>query len=393
MKVAGVKESLPAEKYFLKKAPEFTKRMAQKRYQAINALLKITQVTGNHPDIGLSLMALMDLAAEMVPYDWGLFYFRQEDRESLELKASRGIDHSFPSLLEKGNLIAHWTMRQKKPILIARNAEKEMERYFSILETDSLISVPILIHHRIAGILQIGGKRGRHFTEEDALLIWMLAMQAQTIFHPSRSERAFLKKMAMTDGLTGLYNRRYFDEQVDHEIQRSCRTGKPFVLMMMDVDFFKKYNDRYKHLKGDQALREIATILKARLRQIDTVSRFGGEEFSILLPETGGGSGSAVAREIRYSIKNHSFIGEEKAREVKMTVSIGCSVFPQDGTDKEALIHRADLALYHAKESGRDQVFLFSRLKDQLSIKNKGETKCLLKSASSGFAGPSSSSS
>lgn len=373
MKTAEKEEHFFPEKYFIKKPPEFTKRMAGRRHQAMNVLLRMTKITGNHSDMDLSLTTVMDLAAEIVSYDWGLFYLWDDDIGSLQLKVARGVDQAFPLLLEKGNLIACWTFEHSKPIFIGRDAAKEMEQYFSILETESVISVPILIHNRAVGILQLGGTLQRKFTEEDGLLTWMLAMQAESIFHNTRAEREFLRKMAMTDGLTALFNRRYFDEQVDREIQRSYRTGKPFVLMMLDVDFFKKYNDHYKHLKGDQALREIATILKARLRQIDTPSRFGGEEFAVLLPETEEAGGLAVARHISVSVKNHSFAGKEKVRDVKMTVSIGCSIFPQDGTDKEELVHRADLALYHAKESGRDQVVLFSQLQGKQSIKKTKE--------------------
>ncbi|MBI3802496.1 MAG: GGDEF domain-containing protein [Nitrospirae bacterium] len=360
------KPSQLAEEYFIKKPPEFTKAMAQQHHQAMNVLLRVTRVTGSHADMELSLNTLLDLAGEIVPYDWGLFYIWDDDKNIFQLKASKGLGKTFPPLLEKGNLIARWTFQASKPIFIPENAAKVMEHYFSVHKTDAVISIPVLVSNRLVAIFQLGGNRQRRFKEEDALLIWMLGMQSEALFHNSQTEREFLRRMAMTDGLTGLFNRRYFDEQVDREIQRSYRTGKPFVLMMMDVDFFKKYNDRYKHLKGDQALREIAMILKARLRQIDTVSRFGGEEFSVLLPETDEVGGLAVAKHISFSVKNHLFSGKEKKRDVRMTMSIGCSVFPYDGKDKEELIHRADLALYHAKEAGRDQVILFSQLKNKL---------------------------
>lgn len=364
-KTMSRKPTPKVDTYFVKKPPEFTKGMAQQHYHAMNILLRVPRITGNHADMEISLTTLMDLAAEIAPYDWGLFYLWDDNKNALQLRVSRGLGKSFPPLLEKGNLIARWTFQYSKPIFIRENAGKEMERYFSLLKTDSVISIPILVNNRLTAILQLGGCRQRRFEEEDALLVWMLAMQSEALFHNSQTEREFLRRMAMTDGLTGLFNRRYFDEQVDREIQRSYRTGKPFVLMMMDVDFFKKYNDRYRHLKGDQALREIAVILKARLRQIDTVSRFGGEEFSVLLPETDEAGGLAVAKHIRLSVKNHSFVGKEKKRDVRMTMSIGCSIFPVDGKEKEELIHRADLALYHAKESGRDQVVLFSQIKDK----------------------------
>ncbi|TAK09097.1 MAG: GAF domain-containing protein, partial [Candidatus Manganitrophaceae bacterium] len=196
MKTISRKPPPQADEYFIKKPPEFTKEMAQQHYHAMNVLLRVARITGSHADMELSLTTLLDLAAEIVPYDWGVFYLWDDHKNALQLRASRGFGKSFPHLLEKGNLIARWTFQYCKPIFISENASKEMEHYFSLLETDSVISIPILINNRVVGILQLGGRAPRKWTEASALLIWMLAMQSEALFHNSQTEREFLRRMA-----------------------------------------------------------------------------------------------------------------------------------------------------------------------------------------------------
>ena len=123
MKTAEKEDRFFPDKYFIKKPPEFTKAMAGRRHQAMNVLLRMTKIIGNHSDMDLSLSTMMDLAAEIVPYDWGLFYLWDDDTGSLQMKASRGFDKSIPILLEKGNLVACWTYEHSKPINISQGAD------------------------------------------------------------------------------------------------------------------------------------------------------------------------------------------------------------------------------------------------------------------------------
>jgi diguanylate cyclase (GGDEF)-like protein len=165
-----------------------------------------------------------------------------------------------------------------------------------------------------------------------------------------------LREMAVRDGLTGLHDHRFFQDTLTTELARGKRHGRTFSLLFLDVDFFKRYNDVNGHLAGDTVLKMLAYILRGYQRATTTVARYGGEEFVLLLPETGKEGAMRVADNIRKRVNDHRFPGEEKQPEVTVTVSIGVATFPEDGTDRKALIHSADQALYKAKQKGRNAV-------------------------------------
>ncbi len=165
---------------------------------------------------------------------------------------------------------------------------------------------------------------------------------------------ARLEKTAVTDGLTGLYNHRYFHEVLEAELVRSERHKRPFAVVMLDVDFFKKVNDAKGHPVGDELLRRIAQLLREVLRQTDVIARYGGEEFSAVLPETGKAEAVQVAERIRASIAEQLNLPEVFGRAV--TASLGVAVYPEDGLTAVVVLAAADKALYVAKDRGRNQI-------------------------------------
>jgi diguanylate cyclase (GGDEF)-like protein len=160
------------------------------------------------------------------------------------------------------------------------------------------------------------------------------------------------------DGLTGLYNHRYFQENLAREILRSQRFEYPVSLLMIDVDHFKEYNDKYSHPKGDIVLKDISMILKESLRAYDIPARYGGEELVVILPYTTQEQAMPVAERIRKNVCNHGFPGADDNVNVNVTVSIGVSTCPLNAKTKSDLINRADQALYLAKSEGRNRVCL-----------------------------------
>ncbi|WP_232771383.1 sensor domain-containing diguanylate cyclase [Colwellia sp. 12G3] len=164
------------------------------------------------------------------------------------------------------------------------------------------------------------------------------------------------KQLANTDPLTNLYNRRFFTEQAGKEYQRAKRYSLSMTLISIDIDHFKSINDQYGHPVGDQVLIEVAKQLQANLRQTDILARIGGEEFSILLPETSSQSAMAFAERIREEQSKLKIIGDWQG-EIKLSVSIGVSSFLPSDEAFDALFSRADKALYQAKNSGRNKVF------------------------------------
>jgi diguanylate cyclase (GGDEF)-like protein len=166
-----------------------------------------------------------------------------------------------------------------------------------------------------------------------------------------------LAEMARTDGLTGLLNRRALKEALEVEIRRSDREGQQFSFLMIDVDFFKKYNDAFGHPAGDKLLIRLSSILQENTRAVDVVARFGGEEFVVLLSGTPPSAAVAVAEKLREAVKNTVFRPATDGKPVGRTsVSIGIAGYPSDSKTKQGLMSLADQALYLAKEAGRDLV-------------------------------------
>jgi diguanylate cyclase (GGDEF)-like protein len=166
-----------------------------------------------------------------------------------------------------------------------------------------------------------------------------------------------LEEVATTDGLTGLANKSHLLSRLDFEVLRAHRGGHQLSLMMMDVDHFKHYNDTHGHLPGDRLLAQLAELLRANLRSIDIIGRFGGEEFCVVLLDTGKRAAYRAAEKIRRAIERHRFEGDEQQPGGTLTISIGVAELeadPQTGPDR--LIERADQALYKSKAGGRNRV-------------------------------------
>lgn len=173
-------------------------------------------------------------------------------------------------------------------------------------------------------------------------------------------ETARLREISVTDSLTGLFNKRYFDLRLAEEVARSRDTGQPLALLMLDIDYFKHYNDTFGHTAGDAVLREVARILRETSRQGDVPCRYGGEEFALILPGAGSEQALAVAERVRRAVAHHAFPGGAAQPEGRLTVSVGAAVFPADAAGAADLCQHADQALYRAKDAGRNAVRLFA---------------------------------
>ena len=163
-----------------------------------------------------------------------------------------------------------------------------------------------------------------------------------------------IEEAANTDGLTGLYNHRYFQERLEQELARARQHDERLALLFADLDHFKAFNDRAGHQAGDEALRGLAGLLANELRRVDIAARYGGEEFAVILPDTGSWGAQEVAERIRRAVDQTSL-----ARD-RVTISIGVAVFPDDADTGAALIDRADWAMYRAKRRGRNRIETFA---------------------------------
>lgn len=165
-----------------------------------------------------------------------------------------------------------------------------------------------------------------------------------------------VQELAIIDSLTKVFNRRYYLERFKEELERSQKFNYQFCCLMIDIDYFKEYNDRYGHIVGDAVLRELSGTIQQNIRQIDLMGRYGGEEFSVILSQTDKEAARFAAERIRQAIEEKRIRAYDE--ELKITVSTGISAFPDDGKDMKTLIDKADTALYRAKEEGRNKVCL-----------------------------------
>ncbi|MFC1658411.1 GGDEF domain-containing protein [Candidatus Omnitrophota bacterium] len=211
---------------------------------------------------------------------------------------------------------------------------------------------PLKINDESMGSLAIQGLR-----IEDKDKFYILFNQLLLVLKRARLYSK-IEELAITDSLTGAYLRRYFQDKLEDEIRR-CKDFKlGFVFLMLDLDNFKSYNDRYGHLVGDALLSSVARIMRENLREIDVVARYGGEEFSIILPNTSKEEAEYVSLRLRQAIEKENIRAYDE--ELHITVSIGASLFPQDAQDAQQLIDKADQALYTAKQAGKNQVRFWS---------------------------------
>lgn len=219
----------------------------------------------------------------------------------------------------------------------------------------SLVAVQLRLESQVIGILYVDDFAPRDYTKRELAALTLLANQAAIALMKAQAFQEQMER-AITDGLTRLYNHRYFQERLESDVRRAQRYKHPVSLIMADIDRFKNYNDLFGHPRGDTALKTVAEVMKTITRETDFIARYGGEEFAIILPETTKGDALKVARKVCRGVETEKVFGEETMPGGDFTISCGVATFPDDGASKQGLIDQADRALYKAKGSGRNIV-------------------------------------
>ena len=255
-----------------------------------------------------------------------------------------------------------WVIRKQKPLRVAdmEKGDLFMPRYSKEEKTNyelrSFLAAPISYHDFCFGAVSIENRKPNAYKERHERILVMLANNFGVAL-----ERSYvleqLESLATTDGLTKLYNYRSFVQRLNEETERSLRYKMKFSLLMLDIDFFKKVNDTYGHLAGDQVLKNVAEIIKASTRGIDFCARYGGEEFAVILIEAALDDALISAERIRRNIQN--MVVPFNNQQIGVTISIGAVEFSEEEHDQQTLIDHADKALYKAKEGGRNRIMTY----------------------------------
>lgn len=239
------------------------------------------------------------------------------------------------------------------------SVEQKFQFFGGEPKTGSFIVVPILLEksHPL-GVLSLYRIEPNSFHKNEISLVKKVGSEIANVIDKTLLFQ-HTKELSITDDLTGLYNRRYFNQRYEREFQRAKRYRRPLSVLMVDIDYFKNYNDINGHLLGDEILKKVAILLESNLRQADIVARYGGEEFVVLLPEIDKSHADQVAEKLRRTVELKNFPKEQYQPNKNITISLGLATFPDDSTNSRELLELADRALYRAKAEGRNRVVAY----------------------------------
>ncbi|HSN15171.1 MAG TPA: sensor domain-containing diguanylate cyclase [Anaeromyxobacteraceae bacterium] len=326
--------------------------------QALNDIGRALTSTLDLPEV---LRLVMARAQDLVKATrFSLLLLDDAARElRFEVASGPGSERIASLRLPVGEGLAGWVARERQPVLVqdAPRDPRFAPQYDALSGhvSGSLIAVPLVSKGRTLGVIEVVSGRGeRELTPEDLLTVQALADHAAIAIENAQAfER--IRELTIVDEHTGLFNSRHLKRILEAEVIRSERYGRPFSLVFVDLDRFKSVNDRHGHQAGSATLREVGVVLREGLRETDIATRYGGDEYVILLPEADREQAMGVAERLRGAIAGHTFLAD-RGLAVRITASLGVATWPLDGRRADELLGRADAAMYHVKAASRDAV-------------------------------------
>ncbi|MEE8184481.1 MAG: sensor domain-containing diguanylate cyclase [Acidobacteriota bacterium] len=331
--------------------------LLREEQQRMHIMRDISAAANSHLDPDKVIGSVMEKARRILPCEaWSLFLL-DESRNRLFIRTSSSSRKD--PRMAVSEAIPQWVVRRREPLLVTCREGKIREfplRNGSVGEkVRSVLCLPLRSRSRIIGALQLVNRpRGEVFTPADRDFLFGLLEPASIAIENALLFRK-AEALSVTDDLTRLYNARYLNHMLHREVERSRRYGFQVSLIFLDLDGFKEVNDQYGHLAGSRALVEVGAVLKGTVRSIDVVSRFGGDEFTVVLPQTGVQGAATIAERIRSQLQKEVFL-EDLGLEVRITASFGVATFPDHGSDKDDLIAQADRAMYSVKGNRKNAV-------------------------------------
>ena len=300
------------------------------------------------------LDSIFRVATELVRGERASLLLRDDLTSDLVIARAVGLaeDVQRQVRVHPGEGIAGQVASSKRSLLVRGAADMPPSLSGGHYRSESFISVPVLVDDESRGVLSVTDHAdGRPFEVADLQTLEILAAHIGACLVQQEQGEA-LQRLAETDPLTWLFNRRHFDKRLEGETNRALRAENLLALLMIDVDKFKSINDRLGHRVGDQVLKSVASAIKQALRLYDVPTRYGGDEFAIILPEADTDVASRVARRILEKLEQVSLPGEMRDAGLRIGLSIGVATFPRPLGDMVALVEAADTAMYRAKQAG-----------------------------------------
>lgn len=346
-----------------RKATELSRRLRETS-RRLQVLGDIVSTANSILEPRRVLKVIMSQIQELIPSEaWSILLVDEESGDlTFEMAlGEKGAADLTTTRIKMGEGVAGWVAQTGEPTIVndVKNDTRFQHRFDELtrFQTRAILCAPLTSRGRIIGVVEIMNRAsGNRFTRRDMnLLLTMVEPAAIALENAILFQKT--ERLAVTDDLTKLYNSRYLNSFLEEGIRRASQEEGHLAVVFLDLDGFKDINDCHGHLCGSRSLFEVGTLIRGAVREEDVVSRYGGDEFVVVLPDTDGEGALAVAERIRRALVSHTFL-EEFGLAARLSASFGVSVYPDHGENPQDLMQKADQAMYSVKEHGKDAVCL-----------------------------------
>ena len=333
----------------------------QEKISRYQSLKKIVEEINKDMNLDTVAGSISSIAFSLVANNKGscLLYLLDQDHQRLNLFKARKEERGLVIKEKEGDIFDAWVLRHSSALLIedANNDfrfDLERPKSLDLRQVGSLASAPLVNENKFHGILRLDHPKPYYYTQDDLRFLLKICELGALAIENSKLFKA-VHDLATHDELTGLFTKGYLCEQLKEECLRAARHHHPIQLLMLDIDLFKSYNDKFGHTAGDLVLKKISRDIAGALKGVHSfTARFGGEEFCVILPGMEKEKARLIAERLREKIAEGKII--LRRQETGVSVSIGLAGFPGDASSFEELIQKADRAMYEAKKNGRNRV-------------------------------------
>jgi diguanylate cyclase (GGDEF)-like protein len=338
---------------------------AERKIQEVGIFHDVAKALTSSLDLDSILQTIMEKMAEFFrPDTWSLLMVDEEKNELYFAIAVGTAAEALKSVrLKVGEGIAGWVAKHGERLIVPDvysdpRFSKRIDE-MTKCETRSIICIPLRSKLRVLGVIQLVNVDMRNFGDQESFFLQSLCDYAAIAIENARAFEK-IQELTITDDCTGLYNARHLHRTLETEVYRSSRFNYEFTVLFIDLDHFKQVNDTHGHLIGSKLLAEIGYLIKAQLRLIDYAFRYGGDEFVVLLPQTGKDAALFVARRLRDMLRTNTFCQEEGLN-LSVRASIGVATYPHDAKTPQDIIRQADEMMYLVKNTSRDNIGIAQR--------------------------------